>query len=906
MSKVPSATYRLQLRGGMTFDAAAALAPYFARLGISHIYLSPIFEATPGSTHGYDVTDCNRIDPILGGEAGFEALYDALRRNGLRAIVDFVPNHMAASPDNRWWRDVLEWGRNSRYANHFDIDWTAPKLLLPVLGDAYGRTLVAGELKIAFDRYTGEFNIDYGDLRLPLSPPTYPGILERVGNDICAALASQFATSNPTSVDTLKRAVSKLAVDNNFANLMIRTCSDIQDNTEQMHALLEEQVWRIAHWRLGREQLTYRRFFEITGLVGLRVERPKVFDDVHRKLLALVRSGLIDGIRLDHIDGLADPSEYLQRLRDELRSHTASYIVVEKILGPKELLRPEWSIEGTTGYEFINLLTGLLLESDGEQTLTRAYRDFLGHDIDYEFRAAEVKREILGSNLAAELVRLVDAARILAAKDVATRDIGTDALRRALIELATAFPVYRTYIDKSGAHGADRTIITQVLAQAKASRRVDNEDALNFLARVLLLELPDEGLRRDALAFTTAFQQTTGPIMAKAIEDTLFYRSNRLIALNEVGGEPTHFGVQIDDFHSAMNERRSRQPHGLSATATHDTKRGEDARARICVLSEISQAWSQGVRRWRHLNLHLTTALHADRSPDGEMEWLFYQALLGAWPMDLVPHDTSGLSILADRMSDFMRKAAREAKVHTSWAIEDAVYEAALDRFVRGALDPDRSGAFLGDFLSTISPIIVTGALNSLSQTLIKLTAPGVPDIYQGAELWDLSLVDPDNRRPVDFSYRARTLGLSEAASPQELLRSWHCGIPKLHMISRALSLRRQHPELFSEGSYQPLTVKGPLARHVIAFARVHLRTAAIVVAPRLAHGLLAGSNTPHIPPEKWIDTFVSLHGMPIEAKWRDVLVEDVNACAFQNAHIQLSSALARFPVAMLVAELMD
>jgi len=901
MTQVPGATYRLQLRDGMTFEAAAALAPYLARLGVSHLYLSPIFQAASGSTHGYDVTDCNRIDPILGGEAGFARLCDALRRHGLRVIVDFVPNHMAATPENGWWRDVLEWGRASKYAHHFDIDWSAPKLLLPVLGTGYGQALAAGQLALEFRHLAGQFGVVYGDMRLPLWPPSYSDILDRVPDRACTALAQQFSVTDPSGVAALKLSLAQVADSKDVAAQLTDTCAAMSADAGQLHDLLERQAWRLTHWRLGREQLTYRRFFEITGLVGIKVERPEVFDDVHRKLLALVRSRQIDGIRLDHIDGLADPTGYLQRLRAELQGDEHTYVVVEKILGHNEQLRSDWPIEGTTGYEFANALTGLLVDPDGERSLTRAYENFRGGSVDCDELASVTKRLIFGSNLAAELTRLVHAACTLAAADIATRDIGADSLRRSIVEFATAMPVYRTYVNETGPQPADRAVIAAALDRARATRRIDNLDALDFLARLLLLDFPNDEMRRRALAFTRLFQQTTGPIMAKAIEDTVFYRTNRLIALNEVGGEPNHFGLSPQAFHDAMSARQERQPHGLSATSTHDTKRGEDARARICVLSEIVERWSQCVEHWRRLNVHLATVHGARQFPDAETEWLFYQALLGTWPMG--PHPDDGNALLADRMSAFMIKAVREAKVHTSWAIEDQSYEAAIETFVRGALDSARSRAFLDDFATAIAPIILTGALNSLSQTLMKLTAPGVPDIYQGAETWDLSLVDPDNRRPVDFASRAHLLSASETTTPEEILRAWRGGLPKLHITARALALRRRLPDLFAEGGYHPLDIEGPLVRHVIAFARVHRDAAAVIIAPRTTHGLLAGSITPHVPRDSWRDTRVCLGNSLEGANWRDVLIPGHDVRGAVDGAMELSSVLARFPVALLVSE---
>jgi (1->4)-alpha-D-glucan 1-alpha-D-glucosylmutase len=573
------------------------------------------------------------------------------------------------------------------------------------------------------------------------------------------------------------------------------------------------------------------------------------------------------------------------------------YLVVEKILGSGENLRGDWPVAGTTGYEFAKAAVDLLVDAGGEPGMTEAYHGFLGQDVDYPALVLGAKRRILKRNLAGELSQLVGMARALARRTLTARYLGADTLRRAIVELAAALPVYRTYVDQEGAGETDRALIADAVVRAKGTREVEDEAALDFLARLLLLESPSDEERGAALAFTRRFQQTTGPVVAKALEDTAFYRYNRLIALNEVGGEPDHFGAPPDAFHRAMTDRLARQPAGLSATSTHDTKRGEDARARLMVLSEIPSEWAQGVARWSALNSHLAISEGGRTYPDRETEWLFYQALLGAWPMHLDPADRTALAALADRLAQFMLKAVREAKVLTSWTAQDTAYEAAIESFTRGALDAGRSGAFLADFGAVSQPLLVAGALNSLAQMSIKLAAPGVPDIYQGAEAWELSLVDPDNRRPVDFDRLAGQLDEAAAASPATLLAAWRSGLPKLHLVSRGLALRRARPRLFAEGTYLPLAVSGPQARHAVALARVREDAALVAILPRLPHALLDGMGVPHVPAERWRGTIVELPELLDGRDWQDWLAGEA---FLADGRVDLERALANFPVALL------
>jgi len=896
----PSATYRLQFRDGMSFEKAAKLSTYLSQLGISHLYASPIFEAEPGSTHGYDVIDNRVIDPSLGGDEGFERMVTAMRAEGIQILLDFVPNHMSASPRNPYWRHVLEWGEKSDCAQFFDIDWSAPKLLVPALGTSYGQALEAGEFGLSFDESDGGLTFTYGALKLPLTPTSYAQVLTRAQGEEFAEWARRFAVTTAETSTELKGELAQAARSNDVREAILQASKDVVEDIDALHELHEMQVWRLTHWRAARERLTYRRFFEIADLVGLRVERPKVFDELHARLSELVLTGSVSGLRLDHIDGLADPKGYLERVQKKLGEREPLYLVVEKILGPHEQLRSDWPVAGTTGYEFIRALADVLVDPSGADPMTRAYNAFLGEDVDYAALAITAKRSILVRNLAGELEHLKDLVGELATRHLSTRDLGTDTLRRAIIEFAAALPCYRTYVDVTGVHDEDRAILDAAVEQAKAARQVEDEEAIDFLKRVLVLdfELPED--QGSALEFTTRFQQTTGPVMAKAIEDTTFYRYNRLIALNEVGGEADRFGASVSDFHAAMSERRRHQPGGLSATATHDTKRGEDSRARLYALSEMPIAWAEAVARWAALNAGLHRKADEISAPEPEVEWMFYQALAGAWPADLSCEDAGGLAKLADRMAQFMLKAVREAKAHTSWTGQNAEYEAAIESFTRGALDPRRSRAFLEDFLAACQPVFVAGALNGLTQTAIKLTAPGVPDIYQGAELWDLSLVDPDNRRSVDFDLRSSLLPRVREAAPNSLLAEWKSGAPKLRLVQAGLQLRASAPGLFANGEYLQLRVDGPARDHLVAFARRDDESAVLTVAARHALKMLEGQEIPLVPAKHWRDTVVHLPAALSGYAWNDVVTHEPHAA---GAKLPVEALLRHFTFSILSSE---
>ncbi|WP_306120090.1 MULTISPECIES: malto-oligosyltrehalose synthase [unclassified Roseitalea] len=779
---VPRATYRLQFRGGMDFDHAASLAPYLARLGISHLYASPIFAAMPGSTHGYDVIDHNRIDDTLGGRAGFDRLTAALDAEGLGLILDIVPNHMAASPHNGWWRDVLSHGPQSAFAGHFDIDWSAPKLVLPTLGKPYGDALCEGELGLARDGQG--LCLTYFEHAFPLCPVSWPAVHDAI----------------PTGADELRGWLS----DPGNAEALDERLSALSDDGEALHRIHEMQHWRLAYWRLARDGLTYRRFFEIADLVGVRVDDAAVFDDVHRLTLGLVETGQVQGLRIDHVDGLADPAGYLARLRQRVRDDVP--IWVEKILGADEPMCGHWPVQGTTGYELANAVTGLLTDADGSRRLATGFDAHAGRSHDPAAMLAAAKREILTVNLAAELHRLVALARRVAVDDPRARDRGPDTVRRALIAIACAMPVYRTYLADPDHGAVNDRLMCEV--EADAARAVDLEDAgaVRDLIRLLV-----ECRSDTANLLRARFEQTTGALMAKALEDTHFYRHVRLLSANEVGAEPEPVALAPTAFETFVAHRMSTQQRPLNGTATHDTKRGEDARMRIAAIADDAGNWTDAVHRWDDV-----LGKSGADMPDAEDRWLFYQALLGAWE----PDDAA----LAARMREYMIKAAREAKRRTRWTSTDTRYETALADFVSDALG---NSAFVADFATVSGPLIAAGERRSLVQLALKLTLPGIADIYQGTEWADLSLVDPDNRRPVDFAARQAMLAGQPVPGASAFDRA------KMTLMARLLQLRRRLPELFACGAYLPLEPANGPARNgaAIGFARVFEERAITVIA---------------------------------------------------------------------------
>ncbi len=835
----PRATYRLQFSADFGFGDGAALAPYLAALGVSHVYASPIFAARPGSTHGYDVVDPCRISAELGGEAGFRAMVASLRAEGLGLIIDVVPNHMGiGGAANTYWLDVLAWGPESRYAAWFDIDWNARhpglagKVLAPVLGEAYATALAAGKLELRADIVEGSFSVwAEGTHKLPVCPRHYHEILRIGGPAQLAEHAAGLTGAAPG--DPRWPALSAAVAEAAAAGELDASLSAFRGRPEEpsswarLDALIELQFWRPAKFSLDSDAINFRRFFTISDLAGLRVEDPAVFEATHALVFRLVEEGLVDGLRIDHIDGLRDPKGYLRRLR--ARASRPFYLVVEKILGPGEALPAAWGADGTTGYDFTNLLAGVLADPANAAALTRAYVDFTGCDAPVEAVVRGCKRRIMLGPMRAELEGLTDRLFALASRDPRFADIGRGALRAGLVQALAALDVYRTYADADGITADDRASIHAAVARARAAAPDLDPDVFDFIAGVLTLDhasgRPEDSAAVLEIAFRT--QQLTGPVTAKGLEDTALYRLNRLIALNEVGSEPGRFAVSVAEFHRANADRQARTPGTMLATSTHDTKRGEDARARILALGGQVPLWAERVEEWHRL------LADPARPIDRNEEYFFYQSLLGAWPMGMheeaVP-TSDALHILADRLDSAMLKAAREAGVNTRWVFGDPGYEADLSAFVRRALHPE--GAFLRSFRAFEAVVGPAGVRNALIQAVLKLTVPGVPDIYQGAEIWEQSLVDPDNRRPVDFARRAAMLDEIGEHPPAELGGA----AVKLALTRTLLALRRTRPALFAQGSYEPLEPPGSASDGLCAFARRHGREV-LVVATSLRPG---------------------------------------------------------------------
>jgi (1->4)-alpha-D-glucan 1-alpha-D-glucosylmutase len=886
----PRATYRIQLNPPFDFAAAAAMVPYLAELGISHLYSSPCLRAAPGSTHGYDVVDYHHVSEELGGAAGHERLCAALRESGLGQILDIVPNHMAITGrENPWWWDVLENGPASRYSAYFDVDWEPPEarlrnsVLLPVLGDHYGRVLEAGEIKLV--REGSDFIISYYERVFPVAPRSLDELLaraaERCGSDELAFIADAltalpFATA--TDAPRVQRRQRDIAVLKTTIDRLIHASPDVAGAIDEsitaynadhdlLHAMLERQNYRLAFWRAAGRDLGYRRFFDISNLVGLRMENEQVFDDTHRLVLRWLLEGVLDGVRVDHIDGLHDPQAYLMRLS---RAAPKAWIVVEKILQAGERLRESWPIAGTTGYDFLNRVGGLFIDPAGEQPLTRFYVEFAGESTDFASIARACKEMVARDVLGSELNRLTELFVEVCENDRRHRDFTRHLLHEALVAVVARLAVYRSYFQATGTQDgatADSTErnaddvrnVNQAIDSAKADRTDLDPELFDFLREILLLRVPG----RFHIELALGFQQFTGPVMAKALEDTAFYRYHRLIGLNEVGGDPARFGVGVEEFHQACQENQRRWQLGLLATSTHDTKRSEDVRARLAVLSEIPEDWSAAVRRWAALNHE-----HWRAEPDRNTEYLLYQTLAGAWPISI------------ERTWAYINKAVREAKLRTSWTAPDQEYEKTLQSFVEGALS---NGNFIEELEAFVTSLLPFGRVNSLAQTLLKLTTPGIPDIYQGTELWDFSLVDPDNRRPVDYEARRRLLGSVKCASVEEVMKRAGEGLPKLWLIHRALAVRQARPDLFGpQAGYEPLTAEGSRAGHVVAFMR---GGSAVTVVPRLVFGLAS----------RWENTTLEIP----PGRWRNELTGD----RIEGGRVALAPLMVRFPVSLLIRE---
>ncbi|SES32783.1 malto-oligosyltrehalose synthase [Rhizobium sp. NFR03] len=826
---VPIATYRLQFRNGMTFDRAITLIDYWKALGISHLYASPIFAATEGSTHGYDVTDANAFDPALGGREGFDRLSAALKAAGIGLILDIVPNHMAASLENRWWRSVVEWGEQSPYAHYYDIDWSRP-LTIAELGKSFDEALDEAEIEIRLDETAGNLALGYYESNIPLHPSSYSAVLDGAPGTLGAKVVALASSASAQDDEAFHHTMLTLIEDSSEQDRKALTAFLGGLPVERVKAAHEAQAFRLVHWKTAASDLSYRRFFEVAGLAGLRVEAPDVFDAAHRLVLELVKDGTVDGLRIDHVDGLADPEGYLKTLRDAVGPDV--YLVVEKIIEEDERVPASWPIAGTTGYEFIAALAHLFVDSSKAEALDNAYAAFAGGK-DYAAILTDAKQLMLDRNFEGEIKRLV----ALAGSSVReAHDAG--ALETALKVLITAFPVYRTYGTRDALGEDDRKILHG--AAEAASKTVSGDSRAALDAIVAVLSGPAEG---DAFEFRSRFQQVTGPIMAKAMEDTAFYRYHRLLALNEVGGNPAEEEMSIAHFHSAMQRRAVEQPHAITTTSTHDTKRGEDARARLYAISEAPGVWADAVARWHDMNAGLIKPLADGPAPEPAVEWALYQALAGAWEETSSTPDTASLEAFKERFSAYVEKMLREAKERSDWSEVNEDYEGAVQAFAAGLLSPDNK-RFMDDFLKTVQPFARAGLVNGLTQTLVKMTAPGVPDVYQGSERADFSLVDPDNRRMPDYAAMAELLEKAEGFPFDAAARD--SGQAKIALTARLIAARCASQALFKDGDYHALDVSGEGSGSVVAYARRSGNAAAIVVAPCKVLALMEKGDLEH------------------------------------------------------------
>ncbi|MHC8320546.1 malto-oligosyltrehalose synthase [Pseudomonas sp. GB2N2] len=909
------ATLRLQFHKGFTLDQAVPLVPYFASLGISHVYASPILSARAGSMHGYDVVDPTTVNPELGGEAALRRLVSALREQNMGLILDIVSNHMAVGgSDNPWWLDLLEWGRLSPYGEFFDIQWHSPdplmegQLLLPFLGSDYGVALQEGTLPLRFDRQHGGFYVEHYEHRFPICPLSY-GELLKGEVDALNSLAERFSTlsdqadahrsAKPLKAE-LRELASNPAVLDSIENNLKAYDSLTPEGFQRLHPLLERQSYRLASWRTAADDINWRRFFDVNELGGLRVERPAVFEETHAKIFELVAEGLIDGLRIDHIDGLADPRGYCRKLRrrvDSLAPGRHLPIYVEKILGEGETLHRDWSVDGTTGYEFMNQLSLLQHDPAGAQTLGELWNRDSGRPADFRQEAQLARQQILNGSLAGDFESVAQALLQVARDDLMTRDLTLGAIRRALQELIVHFPVYRTYISPRGRSAEDDVFFQQAMDGARQTLGEADWPVLDCVARWLGGEpwrnRPVGRQRKILKHACVRFQQLTSPAAAKAVEDTAFYRSAVLLSRNDVGFSTEQFSAPVTDFHAACLNRFDEFPDNLLATATHDHKRGEDTRARLAVLSERSAWFAEQVPLWQTLARALRDT---DQMPSAGDELILYQALLGSWPLDLQRDDKAGFEHYNQRVWQWQQKALREAKLQSSWSAPNEAYEQAAQQFLeRLLLNPE--GQLLRAALGKAAmSIAAPGALNGLAQTLLRMTVPGIPDLYQGNEYWDFSLVDPDNRRPVD--YPGREHALKRATETPELLANWRDGRIKQTLIARTLNLRAEHAELFQRGSYQALEVVGSEAHRVLAFARSHHPKRAIVIVPIRCADLLIKSAEPHVGAPQWGDTRVKL---PFTTPAENLKGLFSSVAVTENMELMISAALGDFPVNLFI-----
>ena len=902
--RIPTCTYRLQFNRRFTFANAREIVAYLHALGVSDVYASPYFQASPESLHGYDIADHNKLNKAIGSRADYDAWIAQLHAHSMGQVLDFVPNHVGiADSRNAWWMDVLENGPSSKYAPYFDIDWEPlksdlrDKVLLPILGDQYGRVLERGELQVRFEE--GTFYLHHGDRRLPIAPGTYRYVLkialqnlaEYKDEDLYSEIQSILTALEylPKRTETDPKRIAERAREKEIIKRRLeRRCAEaplaqqaiekalIQINGKPedprsfdvLDQLLNDQSYRLAFWRVAAEEINYRRFFDVNELAAIRVELPEVFDAVHRFVLELVGTGAVTGLRIDHPDGLYLPREYFEKLQQRCaktlgialpKDGRAIYMLAEKILTGSESLRADWRVEGTTGYDFANHVIQLLVDPAAETAITKTFHRFIGHSMPFGHLQYAKKLLVMKVALANDVDVLSNMLDRLSEQNRWYRDFTLEALSRTVRETIACFPVYRTYLDPDQpVSEEDRQIVERAIAAAKRRNPAMEESIFDFLRDVLLFRFPtnlDAAGRAAHTHFVLKFQQTTGPVMAKGLEDTVFYIYNRLAALNEVGGEPQQFGLSVNAFHERNLDRQRHWPAGLLATSTHDTKRSEDVRARIAAISEIPELWRRSLQRWHTANRRWKRTVNDLEAPDGNEEYLLYQTLLGTWPMqaDGEPEPIPAPEYI-ERIQAYMAKALKEAKINTSWIQPNEEWDAAMRDFVAAILDASQRNKFLSTFCPVAKEIARLGAINSLTQTLFKLTSPGVPDIYQGNEVWDYSLVDPDNRRAVDYDLRGQMLKSLSVATPNELMPTWPDGRIKMFLTERVLRFRVKQSDLFRRGEYLPVSASGTFAECCVGFVRRLDDDWIVVVSPRVSSRI-------GFPPigELWKDTAIEL-----------------------------------------------
>ncbi|HMK50134.1 MAG TPA: malto-oligosyltrehalose synthase [Thermodesulfovibrionales bacterium] len=987
--RIPVSTYRLQFNNAFGFTDARRIIPYLNDLGITDIYASPYFKARQGSLHGYEIEDPNSLNPEVGSAEQYLEFVADLRAHSMGQILDIVPNHMCITcSGNTWWTDLLENGRSSFYSDFFDIDWSPVKrslenkVLLPILGDQYGRVLEGQELRLNFEE--GAFFVFYYDQRLPVMPDTYGHILKHRIEELESILSAEsphfveylsiitalnhlpgHMEKDPLKIEErfrekeiIKKRLLALCNENSrvrdFVEENVRIFNGIKGDHKsfnQLDELLSEQVWRLSHWRVATEEINYRRFFDINNLAAIRMEDPVVFQEAHKLIFRLIAKGSVTGLRVDHVDGLYNPLEYFQRLQkncylqtrvssgkesneagsageaslDESVRHYEElltsdpgykpfYIVGEKILSRGEKMPDGWQIFGTTGYLFLNDVNGLFTDAGSAKAFDEIYSKFVGSRSNFQNIAYEKKKLVMEVSMSGEINALAQKLSWISERNRHTRDFTLNSLTKAIKEVIACFPVYRSYINSWEVKDKDRQNIENAISKAKRRNPAISSYIFNFLRDVLLLNYQEEyegNDRNDWLDFVMRFQQITGPVMAKGIEDTAFYAYNRFVSLNEVGGSPERFGSSVEAFHGQNIERLKFWPNSLLTTSTHDTKRSEDARARMNVLSEVPRRWKECLAKWSRFNRRKKQIVDGQAVPDRNEEYLLYQTLIGVWPLSTDSEEDSG--IFRDRIRNYMLKAVREAKVNTSWINPDNAYESALMSFVDTVLNPVPGNRFLSDFIGFQKIISRYGMYNSLSQVLLKTTSPGVPDFYQGTEIWDFSLVDPDNRRTVDYDVRRTTLdaarkkiaGQGLASGLRELLSDWEWGGIKLFVTCNALGYRRENKRLFSHGTYLPLISDGEKNDHVCAFARVQNDKTVVVAVPRLVAGLLEFEDKPPFGKDAWGDTWLVVPDELGADTFRNIFTDEtvvVNR-QFGKRTLPLADIFASFPVAMLEAQ---